>query len=74
MFTEETISLKNMEREKRKIETHPNSAHLKIFPFKCPSCKKTDIFWFNSNDFLVCSHCRHIWLLEVENPTRRDCK
>jgi hypothetical protein len=45
---------------------------LKKFPFKCPECR-CDSFYQKEEDFIVCAHCRHIWILTVINPSRRDC-
>lgn len=45
---------------------------LKKFPFQCPECT-CDSFYQKSNDWVVCAHCRHVWLLTFPNPSRRDC-
>lgn len=71
-------NLIELEKEKRLTESHPSDAHLKVFPFKCPSCKKTNIFWFNGKDswdnnaLIVCSNCRHLWMLDMFNPSKRN--
>lgn len=72
-------ALKELEKEKRKTESHPKEAHLQSLEnldIKCFGCK-SKIFWVSpDSNLVVCSHCHHLWLLveDKSNPSRRDSK
>ena len=73
------LSLRKLEIAKRKTQSHPKEAHLMDLGYlgiACLECK-CKIFWVQANDnFIVCSHCSHIWLMKEHdfNPSRRKNK